>query len=147
MVTLLTFKQEVRGLNTGAAPPKSLEPIPLPTTPRVPERDGVRERRAPGMTKKMTRLLLVGPNHGRDRGIHHFYQDSSSFVRTISFSSRRSLNKVCCHLHLCWNCTCKVKNNCTSPNNIFASFYKILQKFTNISLMRRKVHQCTLYKH
>ena len=33
MVTLLTLKQEVRVSNSGAAPPKSLEPIPLPTTP------------------------------------------------------------------------------------------------------------------
>ncbi len=60
MVTLLTLKQEVRGSNPGAAPPKSLEPKHPHTPPpgrkdasRVPERDGVRESRVPGMTKKI----------------------------------------------------------------------------------------------
>ncbi len=59
MVTLLTLKQEDRGSNPGAAPPKSLEPKHPHTPPpgrkdasRVPERDGVRESRAPGMAKK-----------------------------------------------------------------------------------------------
>ncbi len=70
MVTLMTLKQEVRGLNPGAAPPKFGAHTPPYTTPspghkdvsRVPERDGVRESRAPGMTKKsyLFYLFLTG---------------------------------------------------------------------------------------
>ena len=60
MVTLLTLRQEVRGANPGAAPPKSLEPK-HPHTPRpgfkdvsrVTEKDGVRKSQAPWMTKKL----------------------------------------------------------------------------------------------
>ncbi len=61
MVTLLTLKQEVRG---SKPPQQSLEPKHPHTLPpgrkdvsRVPERDGVRESRAPGMTKKKLRKI------------------------------------------------------------------------------------------
>ncbi len=58
MVTLLILKQEVRG-RIPVPPHQSLEPKHPHTPPpgckdlsRVPERDGVRESQAPGMTKK-----------------------------------------------------------------------------------------------
>ncbi len=64
MVTLLTLKQEVR-VQIPAPPRQSLEPKHLHTPPpgrndasRVPERDGVCENRAPGMTKKSNFIIL-----------------------------------------------------------------------------------------
>ncbi len=60
MCTLLTLNHEVQGSNPGAAQPKfGAQTPPYPPPPgrkdasRVPERDGVRESWAPGMTKKM----------------------------------------------------------------------------------------------
>ncbi len=63
MVALLTLKQEVCGSNPAAAPPNFGAHIPcyypasrcvaIKDVSRVPERDGVRESRAPGMTKKI----------------------------------------------------------------------------------------------
>ncbi len=77
MVTLLTLKQEVRGLNPGAAPPKVWSPnTPIPRLQVakmqrwVPERDGVRGSRAPGMTKKRTMSESVRTlcTHGQGGG-------------------------------------------------------------------------------
>ncbi len=66
MVALLTLKQEVLGSNPGAAPPKFGAHTPPYYPPpgrkdasRVPERDGLRKSRAPGMTKKYKHLVTA----------------------------------------------------------------------------------------
>ncbi len=64
MGTLLTLKQEVQGLNPGAAPTKSLEPVPLPTqcTQNESTRDYEKNKINPNLILHL--LLLVERRDG-----------------------------------------------------------------------------------
>ena len=95
MVTLLTLKQEVQGRVQIPLPPhQSLEPKHPYTPPpgrkdvsRVPERNGVRESRAPGMTKKNQSVLQM-PNK---------WKFVNQFVKNkVMISLEGSCRSTCC---------------------------------------------------
>ncbi len=93
LVTLLTLKQEVRGSNPGAAPPKFGAQTPLypasrsKDASRVPKRNGVRESWAPGMTKKNQSVLQM-PNK---------WKFVNQFVKNkVMISLEGSCRSTCC---------------------------------------------------